>query len=376
MPGNRSGFGGFQPRNDPSERRAFFDLKKEGFTFYQEETPRPPTKSGATWYKPSTQAATVWNGTQWVPFGGGGGSGPPLSNQNPEPTHPSTPSPGTSIEASRSDHIHVGAGGGVTDHDSLSNVTSDQHHPQLHDLNSHTDVNAPAPSAQQVLTYNELNSRWEAADSGGITDHDQLANVTPDQHHDELHSIFTHTDFYGPYGDAQIPVWDTLGGTFAPTDMPMGGFTYTQDTVPISGFLKPKQTWWNTATGKAFIYYEDTDSSQWVEYAPGGGSGGGIESGSSDGVFWMKFPDGTMIQHQRVNVPFDTADLNELDRTFPIPFVGEIPSVTATVNGSGQNWNAWTGSDSLTGFTIFISRVGASGSVDRTTSWQAIGRWY
>ena len=35
-----------------------------------------------------------------------------------------------------------------------------------------------------------------------------------------------------------------------------------------------KQLWWNSEIGRMFIYYNDGDSTQWVETSPGGGGGG------------------------------------------------------------------------------------------------------
>ena len=34
------------------------------------------------------------------------------------------------------------------------------HHPQLHTLNTHTDVNAPAPLDEESLIYDENTSQW------------------------------------------------------------------------------------------------------------------------------------------------------------------------------------------------------------------------
>ncbi len=65
--------------------------------------------------------------------------------------------------------IEIGeGGGGSSDHDDLTNVTSDQHHPQLHDLDSHTDVTAPTPSDTEVLTWDS--GQWiNAPSAGGLT---------------------------------------------------------------------------------------------------------------------------------------------------------------------------------------------------------------
>jgi len=48
-----------------------------------------------------------------------------------------------------------------------------------------------------------------------------------------------------------------------PGDERGGGFTFTQDTMP-TGNLQG-QTWYNTETGEAFIWYDG----YWIEFAPG-----------------------------------------------------------------------------------------------------------
>ena len=52
----------------------------------------------------------------------------------------------------------------VTDHNALADVTPNQHHPQLHDLDSHTDVNAPGPVDAQALVWDAPTSKWVAGD--------------------------------------------------------------------------------------------------------------------------------------------------------------------------------------------------------------------
>lgn len=53
---------------------------------------------------------------------------------------------------------------GVTDHDDLENVTPDQHHDQEH--------------------------AHDGTDGSGLIDHDNLVNVTPDQHHAQVHKLY------------------------------------------------------------------------------------------------------------------------------------------------------------------------------------------
>ena len=56
-----------------------------------------------------------------------------------------------------------------------------------------------------------------------------------------------------------------------------GGFKFMQDTVPTATAVG--QTWFNTATGQSFIWVNDGTSTQWVQFAPGGGGGSGKPRG-------------------------------------------------------------------------------------------------
>lgn len=48
-----------------------------------------------------------------------------------------------------------------------------------------------------------------------------------------------------------------------PGDERGGGFTFTQEATPVGNLQG--QTWFNTATGESFIWYDG----YWVEFAPG-----------------------------------------------------------------------------------------------------------
>jgi len=45
------------------------------------------------------------------------------------------------------------------------------------------------------------------------------------------------------------------------------------DTAPTSG-LQPGYLWWNSNNGRLSVYYDDSDSQQWVNVAPSSGAGG------------------------------------------------------------------------------------------------------
>ena len=66
----------------------------------------------------------------------------------------------------------------------------------------------------------------------------------------------------GPTYTYQAPVWKALG---------QGQFVYIGDTpplTPMNGHL-----WWQSSTGKMFVYYDDGTSKQWVIAAPQGAPG-------------------------------------------------------------------------------------------------------
>lgn len=50
-----------------------------------------------------------------------------------------------------------------------------------------------------------------------------------------------------------------------------GGFNYVQDAMPTA--TAPNQTWFETDTGNSYVWFNDGNSSQWVQFAPGGGGG-------------------------------------------------------------------------------------------------------
>lgn len=54
-----------------------------------------------------------------------------------------------------------------------------------------------------------------------------------------------------------------------------------------------KQLWWNSAVGRMFIYYNDGDSTQWVETSPGGGG-----SGTSARIHVGDAPPTTPVENQ------------------------------------------------------------------------------
>jgi len=56
--------------------------------------------------------------------------------------------------------VQVAGGASVSDHGDLTGVTSDQHHPQLHVLDSHTDVDATTPTNNERLAWDAATLTW------------------------------------------------------------------------------------------------------------------------------------------------------------------------------------------------------------------------
>lgn len=66
------------------------------------------------------------------------------------------------------------------------------------------------------------------------------------------------------------PLWNLKssgsgGGGGGPDTL---GFTFTQDTAPTT--TRIGDTWFDTATGRSFVWFD----SRWVQFSPGGGGGG------------------------------------------------------------------------------------------------------
>ena len=113
------------------------------------------------------------------------------------------------------------------------------------------------------------------------------------------------------------------------------------------------------------------DGDKWV--LPGGI--GGMESGSNANGKWIKFPDGTMIQSGSFTITTQGSGfVGPDDGDFPVPFVGDIPSMVTNATG-GQFWSA-VANPTLSSFTMFAQRLNSTTQIPpRAFSWQAIGRW-
>ena len=89
----------------------------------------------------------------------------------------------------------------------------------------------------------------------------------------------------GSLADGQILVYNGSEWVNADLDIPSGTvISETPPDNPASG-----QLWWNSSddSGRLFVYYEDGDSSQWVEASPQG-AGGDFSQAEADALYLSK----------------------------------------------------------------------------------------
>ncbi|RLD75030.1 MAG: hypothetical protein DRJ15_17575 [Bacteroidetes bacterium] len=180
-----------------------------------------------------------------------------------------------------------------------------------------------------------------------------------------------------------------------------GGAIWRADTSPIDKVKYPQ--WFNTATGKTWTWYDDGDTTQWVQdvaqsegnlVAVGSigmpqlnnnitnpdmsGAGYVVESGSNANGSWVKFADGTMIcSHTGSLLTTDSTGTVWLYASevfvFPVSFV-DIPVVSGGSNIVSQ-FTQYSGAQTIseTNFTAYL--LGESLTSQGRVSYHAIGRW-
>ena len=239
--------------------------------------------SGAT-----TGQVLKWSGTEWAPADDTQGSGGGGYTNSDLDAHLNTSTAGTGqiLSWNGSDYDWVndqqGGSGSGSNLESLSDVAWSGLNPnpqngqvlqhngsnwtnntldlpdKIEDL---SDVSNAVPSDGQVLIWDAGNSLWLPGNvSGGVA----YSNSNVD----------THLNVSGA-SSGQILSWngsdyawvaDQTGGS--------GGASVTvSDTAPGSGTAG--DLWWNSASGRLKIYYQDVDTTQWVDASPplaGGGS--------------------------------------------------------------------------------------------------------
>jgi len=116
--------------------------------------------------------------------------------------------------------------------------------------------------------------------------------------------------FTGPTGAAGASVTGPTGAQGNSITGPTGAPTAVIISATMPTGIGAGQEWWNTSDGKKYIYFNDGDSSQWVEdcypligpTGPTGGGGGGgaiyatgaAPTGAADNSLWFNTVDGVL----------------------------------------------------------------------------------
>ena len=128
------------------------------------------------------------------------------------------------------------------------------------------------------------------------------------------------------------------------------GYTFVQDTLPVA--TADGQTWFNTATGKSYVWYEDSDSGQWVQDGPGGSSSGGggytfvqdtPPTATAEGQTWLNTATGVSPGASNVSVS-DGGD----PETFSWKLVDGVPVFATEATRDAQWLNPPVGSMCIT----------------------------
>jgi len=264
-----------------------------------------------------------------------------------------------------------------------------------------SDVNTMAPTDGQVLTWDNANSRWDAASpSGGSyndasvdthlntstaatnevlswngTDYDWVAqsgggggasvttaDTAPSSPSDgDLWYDTTTLRLYVYYNDGTSSQWVKANPSGSRDSNTSVAIQETAPSNPSSGDM-----WFDPNALKTYIYYNDGDSDQWVQANPtgGGGSGSGgasvtvsdtAPSSPSSGDLWwhstdlklyVYYTDGSSNQWVQTNpsgtVSLGVDDLTDVDTTTAAPSTGDL------LQWNGTNWVPYTHTNGIT----------------------------
>ena len=137
-----------------------------------------------------------------------------------------------------------------------------------------TNVHNASPTDGQVLKWINANSRWEpATDATGAANTDTTYSQSSVADGSNVKLRLT----AGGSGSGDDDILITAGNNIAISSVTAGGFTIastasggatvtTDDSAPSSP--SDGDLWWKSDEGRLKIYYQDTDSSQWVDAFP------------------------------------------------------------------------------------------------------------
>jgi len=121
-----------------------------------------------------------------------------------------------------------------------------------------SDVNTMTPTDGQVLTWDNANSRWDAASPSGGSYSDSSVDTHLNTSTASANQVLSWT------GSDYDWVAQSGGGA-------SGASVTSSDTAPSSP--SAGDLWYDTTTLRLYVYYNDGSSSQWVKANPSGSSG-------------------------------------------------------------------------------------------------------
>ena len=142
--------------------------------------------------------------------------------------------------------------------------------------------------------------------------------------------------------------------------------SFIGDTPPINPWNGV--TWYCTDDGRTYVYYADTDSTQWVENSPQNPANTDTLSGTNVNGSYAQFADGTLICW----VSTTTSTAATKDITYPMAF-NSAPVCTATVEATTPSI-VTTQSPSVSGISINGWNM-SSARIAVACKIMAVGRW-
>ena len=223
-------------------------------------------------------------------------------------------------------------------------------------LSDLANVTGATPNNNDVLKWN--GSNWApAVDATGAANTDTTYSQSSVASGSNVELRLT----AGGSGSGDDNILITAGNNITISSVTAGGFTIsstasgsgatvtTDDSAP--GSPSDGDLWWKSDEGRLKVYYQDANSSQWVDASPPLTASGGATvttsdtapSSPDDGDLWWKSDEG------RLKVYYDDANSSQwVDASPPLSSSSSITttttngtnSITATTSTSGANANA------------------------------------
>ena len=141
------------------------------------------------------------------------------------------------------------------------------------DASVDTHLNRSSASTNQVLSWNGSDYAWVAQSGGGgggasVTTSDAAPSSPSDGdlwYNTSVGGLFVY------YQDANSSQWVEVVGKTGATGPTGGASVSVSDAAPSSP--SAGQLWWNSSVNKLYIYYTDANSSQWVQATTPGAAG-------------------------------------------------------------------------------------------------------